>query len=320
MAEANHWMPLYVADYLADTGHLSAAEHGAYFLLMMQYWRLGSLPADDAQLRNIVRLSAGQWDRAKGTLLDFFTREGEVYRHKRLDAEREMAAANLAAKSARAHAGARGRWTKNAPSIAQALPEPCSKDAPLPSPSPGSSGEEPSRARESESETDSFEEFWKAYGIVPNASKPDARRAWAQSEGARPDDTLLAACVRAYRAHLDAQTRREKKPAPICHPSTWLNGRRWESFLDAARDAERAEQRHAAEAAARKSLWNGNAEALAAEIGDGAFSVWFASAQLDWGPPIVLRLPKVLKRDYVRTHYLWRLERLFGGPVCVEVA
>ena len=50
------YIPLFVADYLADTSHLSTLEHGAYLLLIMNYWQRGeSLPCGDMQLARIAR-------------------------------------------------------------------------------------------------------------------------------------------------------------------------------------------------------------------------------------------------------------------------
>ena len=45
------WMPLYIGDYMADTGHLSTAEHGCYLLLIMHYWENGSIPIEDDKLK-----------------------------------------------------------------------------------------------------------------------------------------------------------------------------------------------------------------------------------------------------------------------------
>jgi uncharacterized protein YdaU (DUF1376 family) len=78
------WMPLYVGDYLGDTGHLTTTQHGAYLLLMMHYWRKGELPDDDRQLSKIAKLSLKTWCDYRATLQDFFH---EGWKHKRIDAE-----------------------------------------------------------------------------------------------------------------------------------------------------------------------------------------------------------------------------------------
>jgi uncharacterized protein YdaU (DUF1376 family) len=78
------WMPLYVGDYLGDTGHLTTAQHGAYLLLMMHYWRKGDLPDDDRQLSKITKLPLRTWCEYRQTLQDFFH---EGWKHKRIDAE-----------------------------------------------------------------------------------------------------------------------------------------------------------------------------------------------------------------------------------------
>ena len=83
------WMPLYVADYIADTGHLTTLEHGAYLLLIMTYWRKGGLPDDDAQLTRITRLSLDEWLNVRSTVAELFH---DGWKHKRIDAELSKAA------------------------------------------------------------------------------------------------------------------------------------------------------------------------------------------------------------------------------------
>lgn len=78
------WMPLYIGDYLGDTGHLTTTQHGAYLLLMMHYWRKGQLPDDDKQLSKITKLPLKVWTEYRETLQGFFY---EGWKHKRIEAE-----------------------------------------------------------------------------------------------------------------------------------------------------------------------------------------------------------------------------------------
>ena len=45
------YMQLYVADYLADTVHLDADEHGAYLLIIFNYWQTGK-PIPESQSKH----------------------------------------------------------------------------------------------------------------------------------------------------------------------------------------------------------------------------------------------------------------------------
>lgn len=78
------WMPLHIADYLADTGHLTATEHGAYLLLIMHYWQHGSLPAEERMIGRIAKMDAAQWAESRDVLAMLF---GPGWKHKRIDAE-----------------------------------------------------------------------------------------------------------------------------------------------------------------------------------------------------------------------------------------
>jgi uncharacterized protein YdaU (DUF1376 family) len=105
---ATPWMPLYIGDYRADTTHLSAAQHGAYLLLIMHYWQQGGLPDDDEQLARIACMTIQEWRKHRPVIRAFF---GEGWRHKRID--HEIAAAKDRY-DRRAKAGKKGnsaRWS-----------------------------------------------------------------------------------------------------------------------------------------------------------------------------------------------------------------
>lgn len=100
------WMPFYVADYVADTQHLSTIEHGAYLLLIMHYWRCGGLPSDERQLQRICRMTTREWAASRDTLAAFFE---DGWRHGRIEKEREKAAVKA---MHRAESGKRGGSAK----------------------------------------------------------------------------------------------------------------------------------------------------------------------------------------------------------------
>ena len=99
MASALPYMKFYPTDYLSDTQHLTTVEHGAYLLLIMNYWQRGTpLPDDDRRLSGIARLSLEHWLNVRSTLVEFFVVEDGMWRHKRVDLE--LLAVNAKSKKA----------------------------------------------------------------------------------------------------------------------------------------------------------------------------------------------------------------------------
>ena len=111
MAKGDTWMPFYIGDYLADTMRLTTIQHGAYMLLMMEYWRQGPLPDDDSELAAIAKMERKQWDKdARSAVRRFFVLQDDGLLHqKRLDAERAKTATNIEQKSAAGKASAEAR-------------------------------------------------------------------------------------------------------------------------------------------------------------------------------------------------------------------
>ena len=223
MSRHDTWMPLYVADYLGDTGHLMGPEHGAYLLLLMHYWRTGPLPDDDALLARIARTEPKAWKGMAGMIRAFFTAQDGQLRHKRIEAER-VKAGEITDKRA---AAAAARWSK-APSKTDAKPmQMHSKSNANASglhdecilPLQSHTQEQESSLRSlSAREPTGFLEWWAEY--PRKDAKGAARKAYAAALR-RTTPAVLLVALRAYSWNPD--------PRFIPHPSTWLNEGRWES-------------------------------------------------------------------------------------------
>ena len=207
-------MPLYVGDYLKATAHLTAAEHGAYMLLIMHYWSNGSLPSDDRRLSMIARMSADEWSESRAAVAAFFNLD---WTHDRIDEEIEKAAISY---DRRAAAGRKG-------GLAKAGPEQCLSNATAglkqshSDSSLRSEGVSESREREAEKagqQDAKADEFYAAY---PKKLNPDdAKKAFCKrvKSGVDPD-VIISATHRFADAHRRAGTEKQFIPAP----AVWLN-------------------------------------------------------------------------------------------------
>lgn len=215
------WMPLYVADYLADTRRLSTVEHGAYMLLIMDYWRIGGLPNDDRKLARIVGLSESEWAEIRDNIAELFQ---DGWTHKRIENELEKAKAK---NERRVEAGRRGGVAKAAknPSNATNLPDQKPSNA-LASSSQSQSELEANASNKRASARNSAEaeiliefegDFWPAY--PHKVGKPDALKSFLRARKSHP----LAAIM----AGLDFYKRSKPADRSWLNPSTFLNQERF---------------------------------------------------------------------------------------------
>jgi uncharacterized protein YdaU (DUF1376 family) len=139
---AKNWMPIYWGDYLRDTAHLTAAQHGAYLLLIGHYWQTGGPLIDkDDHLRRAARMDKGEWRKNRDVILAFFKTENGFVIHPRIDQEILLWGAKREKATLKAERAAAARWADrdeaegDAPSItastAQALLDQCPPPPPV---------------------------------------------------------------------------------------------------------------------------------------------------------------------------------------------
>jgi uncharacterized protein YdaU (DUF1376 family) len=201
------YMQLYVSDYLADTAHLTAQQHGAYMLLLMNYWQRGK-PLDNTneRLSHVARLSPEEWEQAKPTLEEFFVIDGDLWSHARVEDDLEK----IREKSAKASfAGRRSVVARNfngrSTGVQQAL----------------NHKEEEEDKEEDKDKKDYaklFDQFWEIYPLKMGKAK-----AFLSFKKVLKIIDFEIVLKGAQRYKLDPN----REQAYTLYPTTWLNGHRW---------------------------------------------------------------------------------------------
>lgn len=205
------WMPLYLGAYIADTMRFTTEQHGAYLLLIMDYWRNGPPPDDDKVLAQIAKLPLARWKTHRGVIAPKFQIFGGVWKHKRVEHELGRAREMQGILSERGKAGAAARWNKdtssnatgNATGNARAmladapgpLPRPLQTPGPLPGPRPL-----PQSQKQPPSD---------AAGAAPAAEKPKRGNGKAKAEP--PTRETWAAYASAYQQRYGVEPMRNAK-------------------------------------------------------------------------------------------------------------
>ena len=193
------YMQLYVADYLADTAHLTTLEHGAYLMLMFNYWQRGeSFKANDERslnkrLATVARLSVSEWDEVKGSLSEFFDVTDTEWSQARI--ERDLAAVN--AKSTKAKqagkASAERRLNERSTNVEQTLNH---TDTDTDTDTEAKEKALVPSADDTSAYSAEFELFWTEYPKREGSnSKKTAFKAWNARlrSGVKAEDLILAA-------------------------------------------------------------------------------------------------------------------------------
>lgn len=227
------YMPLYVADYLADTAHLSALENGAYLMLIMNYWQRGNpLPAGDAQLARIARLTADEWSAVRPALSDFFSEQDGQWHHGRIEAElakvRDKSAKASSAGKASAQRKSNERLTPVEQTFNHTDTDTDIEERPLSETSSDES--KPDGKRKRVAYPEQFEEFWKSYPTDPNMAKVEAFKAWQKLDA--DDRGRAIATLPAFKTWV-----KQQRDYRTLHACRYLSQRRFDGFAGAEQQA-----------------------------------------------------------------------------------
>jgi uncharacterized protein YdaU (DUF1376 family) len=202
------WYPRYPEDFIAATQHLTLEELGAYDRLLDFHFLHDSIPSDIKRIALIIGASSQKTRKLWQVLSQFFYEKDGAFFNKRM--VKEIAkAAEISTKRSEA---AKKKWAASADASADAIadtthnPQPTYKD------------KTPNVQTASR-----FDEWWDAYDLKKNRKK--ALEIWKRRKLDGMADELIADAQNRHQH--DADWKRGFQP----HPTTYLNGDRWNDEL-----------------------------------------------------------------------------------------
>ena len=203
------YMQLYVSDYLADTAHLTAQQHGAYMLLLMNYWQKGkALDNSNERLQFVARLSQEEWAANKGIFSEFFQIEDDIWWHARIEVDLEK----VREKSVKASFAGKRSQSERSTNAERTL-----------------NHKDKDKDKDKDKET-TFDAFWEIY--PRKVAKQDALKCYERALRLASAEEILAG---AQRFANDPN----RIPGFTPHPTTWLNQGRWSDEPLPAREPEK---------------------------------------------------------------------------------
>ncbi|WP_460093725.1 YdaU family protein [Pseudomonas sp. S2_B03] len=232
MMAALPYMQFYVADYLADTTHLTAEEHGAYMLLLFSYWQTGK-PLRIDRLATVARIPNERWPSVADTLSEFFHVTETHWVQFRVEADLEAVNSKVVTASNAGKASARAKALKKQQELNDRS---TNVDDPL-----QRNGNHKDTDTDTDTDTDKnknntppmvddlFPKFWKMY---PNKKgKAAAEKAWKKL---KVTADLFGQIAEGLAAQVICEAWVKDGGQFIPHPATWLNGKRWEDEVKVA--------------------------------------------------------------------------------------
>lgn len=231
-------LPLFTDAFIADTGHLSAQETGAYLMLLMMAWRLPDcrLPDDDARLARWARVDARTWRRIKPLVMEFWRLEDGSWLQGRLLKERDIVSkrAEVARENGK-HGGRPKSLENNDTANPQGFSRATQQKAPNPNPreigSSHSSEPCPKRQRIRTDYPNAFERFWVEYPTDANMSKKEAFDAWKRLSD--QDQQLALDSLPAFQRYCSSNP--DYRPI---HAGRYLAKHRFEGHVAVAKEIE----------------------------------------------------------------------------------